>query len=644
MNQITIEALTEFRFISDPRFSPDGDSIAFIAQQGDLEDNDYKGDLWLYSRRDEKTRRLTASGDVKSYTWTSEGTLLFPSWRDGKKEGATVYYQISPDGGEAVKAFELPLKVTELRSLPGGRCILKALDQIKEKAPGQGEAWEVIDEVPFLDNAKGFTNGLRTRLYLYEPGTEKLTLVSEKDADVGGYSVRGSRILYKAYPWTDVRNHDDGIYLYDMETNTNRCLLEKDTRRTGLIGFWAEDEAVVASCEDNPHGHGKYLDFYTMDLKTGQFRLLTEYDYSSGNGSVCSDARLGGGQTVKTEEGICYFVTTRGGSAQVYAIKRDGSLDGIVTDSGSCDSFDILDGHVAVCGLYGQKLTELYLDGKQVTQFNDMSRWQLSVPEPLTMTASDGYELTGWVMKPADYKPGQKYPAILHIHGGPRTVFGTVFHHEMQMWAGAGYFVFFTNPRGSDGFGTEFGDISGKYGTVDYDNLMEFTDYVLEQEPDIDRERVGVTGGSYGGFMTNWIIGHTNRFKAAVSQRSIASWISFEHMSDIGHIFTKFEQSVLTKEDAKKLWFHSPLNYAANCSTPTMFVHADQDYRCNIAEGIQMFTALKLLGVETRMLMVKGETHELSRSGRPRNRILRMKEILNWMDQHLKTEEAGKEA
>ncbi|MBQ5806098.1 MAG: S9 family peptidase, partial [Lachnospiraceae bacterium] len=169
--------------------------------------------------------------------------------------------------------------------------------------------------------------------------------------------------------------------------------------------------------------------------------------------------------------------------------------------------------------MQGQKLAELYLDGEQITDFNGALFAELSVvtPEPLTFTATDGYEIHGWVMKPADYEEGKTYPAILHIHGGPRTVFSDVFHHEMQMWANAGYFVFFSNPRGSDGRGTAFGDINGIYGTVDYANLMEFTDKVLEAYPMIDTARVGVTGGSYGGFMTNWIIGHTDRFKAAAT-------------------------------------------------------------------------------------------------------------------------------
>lgn len=643
MNPITIETFTQFQFVSNPTFAPDGSSIAFVVQYADLKDNDYKGDLYLYTCNDGNVVRLTTSGDAKSYVWTDRGTLLFPSVRDGKKEDSTIYYEISPKGGEAAKAFEVPLKASSIYRIDKERYLIAATAELEKQAQGKDEAYEVVDEIPFWFNGKGFTNGRRTRLYLYHADTKELDLVSEETADAGSYSVRGSKILYKAYPWTNIHNLYDGIYLYDIDTKKTKCLLEKDKRPIGMIGFWSEKEAVVASREDNPHGDGKYMDFYTIDLESGEMKLLKEYDYSSGSGSVGTDARLGSGRTVKTEEEICYFVTTRGDSAHLYSIKRDGTLEGIVTDCGSCDSFDVWQGHIAVCGLYGSRLAELYLDGKQITSFNDMSQWQVSYPKALTFMAKDGFELTGWVMKPTGYERGKKYPAIFHIHGGPRTVFGTIFHHEMQVWANAGYFVFYTNPRGSDGFGTEFGDINGKYGTVDYDNLMEFTDYVLNHEPDIDQTRVGVTGGSYGGFMTNWIIGHTDRFKAAASQRSIANWISFEYMSDIGHTFTKNEQSVFAHEDVEKLWFHSPIKYIAGCKTPTLFIHSEEDYRCNIAEGMEMFAALKILGIDTRMLVVKGETHELSRSGRPRNRIIRMREILNWMDRYLKSCQTGKE-
>ena len=206
----------------------------------------------------------------------------------------------------------------------------------------------------------------------------------------------------------------------------------------------------------------------------------------------------------------------------------------------------------------------------------------------------------------------------------------------MKYWANQGYFVFFCNPRGSCGRGNAFSDIRGKYGTIDYDDIMAFTDAVIEKYPTLDPDSIGVTGGSYGGFMTNWIIGHTDRFKAAVSQRSISNWISKFGTTDIGYFFNADQISATPWSDVDKLWFHSPLRYADKAVTPTLFIHSEEDYRCWLPEGLQMFTALKYHGVEARLVMFRGENHELSRSGKPKHRIRRLEEITTWFDRFLK--------
>ena len=206
----------------------------------------------------------------------------------------------------------------------------------------------------------------------------------------------------------------------------------------------------------------------------------------------------------------------------------------------------------------------------------------------------------------------------------------------MQYWASEGYFVFFCNPRGSDGRGNEFADLRGKYGTVDYSDLMEFADNVLEKYPQIDQKKVCETGGSYGGFMTNWIIGHTDRFAAAVSQRSISHWISKCLTTDIGYYHNMDAMQSTPWTDFDKMWGFSPLKYADKCTTPTLFIHSGEDYRCWQSEGIQMFTALKYHGCEARLCYFKGENHELSRSGKPKHRIRRLKEITEWFDAHVK--------
>lgn len=280
-------------------------------------------------------------------------------------------------------------------------------------------------------------------------------------------------------------------------------------------------------------------------------------------------------------------------------------------------------------------------DGKErrLTGLNEgaLAGKAVSAPEPFTVRTEDGTELAAWIIRPPDFAEGKKYPTILSIHGGPKTVYGEVFIHEMQLLAGKGYVIVFGNPRGSAGRGNAFADIRKKYGTIDYDDLMAILDQAIERFPFIDPERLGVMGGSYGGFMTNWIIGHTDRFKAACSQRSIANWISKFCTTDIGYFFN-YDQIGATpwEEDGKKLWWHSPLRYADRAKTPTLFIHSQEDYRCWIAEGIQMFTALRYHGVEARLVLFRGENHDLSRTGKPQHRLRRLEEIVSWFDAHLK--------
>ena len=250
-------------------------------------------------------------------------------------------------------------------------------------------------------------------------------------------------------------------------------------------------------------------------------------------------------------------------------------------------------------------------------------------------------DIDGWVILPKDYDPSKKYPAILDMHGGPRVAFGNTMFHEMQVFANNGYFVMLCNPRGGDGRGDEFADLREKYGTIDFQDFMEFVDHVCEQYPAIDTARIGVTGGSYGGWMTNWIIGHTDRFAAAVSQRSFSNWLSDFGCSEIGFSFDVNENGGKTPWTApKELWERSPVAYADRVKTPTMFIHSLKDYNCPLSEGMQMFAAIKYHGVPSKAVLFEGENHELSRSGKPLHRMRRLKEMNDWFDLYLKGEKS----
>ena len=646
MKKIEINSFLDFVFPSAPAFSPDGSKVAFVVQKPSLDKNKYLGDIWLMDVSSGEYRQLTQGGDAKSFVWSKRGTILFPASRDNgtiAPQGDTSrWFEIDPCGGEARLAFDLPLKVSTIFPVDDDRFIITAAHQPKqdENDPFTKADCDIIEETPFWTNGiSGITSGRRKTLYLYTHSTGELKAITSPCFDTASFTLRGDK-LYRGAEWQGAKDrlNYNGLWLQNLTTGENRCVLAPGTIRNESFAFWEDDKILISAADDTKYGRMQFVDFYTLDLTSGELKLFAPYEAAVGDSTTGTDARLGGGRSTKLDGERFYFLTTVGDCGYLRYIDKSGFISPLLTPDGSADSFDISGGNIIVCGMYGQKLPELYLNGKQVTDFNTdwCSTHSISVPEYHEFLASDGFEIHGWAMKPAGYEAGKKYPAILHIHGGPRTTFCGIFHHEMQMWANAGYFVLYCNPRGSDGRGNEFGYIQNKYGTVEYDNIMEFVDQMLAKYPDIDPARLGVAGGSYGGFMTNWIIGHTDRFAAAVSQRSISNWVTFEHTSDIGYYFAHTHQGSTTRENVARMWEHSPLKYAPNCTTPTLFIHSDQDYRCWTVEGFSMFTALKNSGVEAKMVLFHGENHELSRSGKPRNRIRRMEEILAWLDKHLK--------
>ncbi|KAF5036518.1 Prolyl oligopeptidase family protein [anaerobic digester metagenome] len=443
--------------------------------------------------------------------------------------------------------------------------------------------------------------------------------------------------LYVSQNYTNKMELTNELYIYDLYSSQAKCLVEEDEYSIDYAEF-VGDEIIFAASPMDKYGLNQNYNFYKI---TGHdVQLLSCHDFGMHN-SVGSDCRFGGGTDHRVFDNCLYFVATENKSSFIKKLSLDGTIEKLTSDNGSVDCFDVCNDGIIFIGLRGTKLQEIYIteDGveTQITKFNEkiVETKNIIVPEPLEFE-NDGVKIEGFVLKPVNYDKSKCYPGILDIHGGPKTVYGEIFYHEMQVWANEGYFVFFCNPRGSDGRGDEFADIRGKYGTIDYDDLMKFTDEVLKKYPQIDSTRIGVTGGSYGGFMTNWIIGHTDRFKCAASQRSISNWISKFGTTDIGYYFNADQISSTPWDNMEKMWFHSPLKYANQAVTPTLFIHSEEDYRCWLAEGLQMFTALKYHGVDARLCMFRGENHELSRSGKPKHRVRRLEEMTNWFEKYLK--------
>jgi len=660
MENLRLDDLANFKFLSGIKHSPNGLRACFAVHQADLENNEYRSHLWLYDLERQECFQLTGLGKERAFIWLNDEEILFASLRSAqdlerqnKGEEFSVFYKIRITGGEAVEAFRIPQQVLDIKPLPRGRFLLTCLfnprradlDTLDDKERSEEKNYEVLEEIPYWSNGEGFVSGCRTRLYLFDEHTGALEPLSGELLQVSGCELNSTRdkAVFVGAEYQGKAQFTNALYLADLEQREVRQITAAHEFTYHEAHFYSDNELICWGSDCRRYGLNENPRFYLINITAGTKTPLTpDFDASIGN-SVNSDCRFGPRNASQLDGGCIYFTTTEGHSAYLNRIDGAGRIERVLTTEGSVDCFSVKGESILFVALRGLQLQELYsLENGAARQLTSFNTWvsrerKLAEPEALSCETAPGLSIEGWVLKPVDYVEGQRYPAILNIHGGPKTVYGTVFVHEMQYWANQGYFVFFCNPRGSDGRGNEFADIRGRYGTIDYDDLMRFTDAVLERFPAIDPERVGVTGGSYGGFMTNWIIGHTQRFRAAVSQRSISNWFSMGYTTDIGYFFAPDQIGATPWSDPAKLWEHSPLKYADRVQTPTLFIHSDADYRCWLPEALQMFTALKDHGVEARVCIFKGENHDLSRSGKPKARLRRLKEITAWFDRFLKS-------
>ena len=663
MKKVDYELFSRFLMPNSPAVR--GEDIYFLVRRADMEENGYKSDLYVW--HDGRARRLTSSGDVNSFFLTDEG-VCFPALRQKKdKERAekgvplTVLYCLPYDGGEAQELLRLDCAATDIRPLGGGRYLFTAQyshDYAREleKAGGDAEKaaealkksvaeCQVIDEVPYWSNGRGYVNKLRSRLYIYENGAARALTDEFTDVYMGGLCE--GRVCLIESRYTDIE--PEGNRLFELDTATLERRELSVAEGAAHYDAWPLPGGRTAALVNMREKYGLNENARVYLRENGSWRCV----YSGGehcfNNSVGSDVKAGRG----FDDGVCperggglYFLDTLGGSSHIIRVdETDGSVRAVTQPGANItDAAFYKDGFAAVI-LRGKSGCELCLigEGGQETRLTDFNtgifeEYEYSAPQKLDFVNSLGRTIEGWVIPPAGMEPGKKYPTILDIHGGPKTVYGGCYFHEMQLWASRGFAVIFCNPTGGDGGGDEFADIRGDYGGQDFRDIMAFVDTALERCDFIDRERLGVTGGSYGGFMTNWIIGHTGRFKCAASQRSISNWVSFGNTSDIGHRFAKDQTAATAWEGVEKAWEQSPLRYAGRVTTPTLFIHSEEDYRCPLPEGMQMFYALKVHGVPARMCIFKGENHELSRSGRPQNRVRRLREITEWMEKYLKDE------
>ena len=653
------EDLYAFRFLTDAQISPDGTRVAYAVREIDREKNTYRSAIWVVPfDGGAPGQRLTyGTGQDAQPRWSPDGRMVaFASDRNAQEDEKTKkkpknLFVLSLDGGEARQLTTFSDDCGDPMWSPDGTRIAFVVKDPKPKDAADDGGIRVYDRLRYKTDEGFLLDGRRKHVWIADisgGGTRRLTDGDWDDLQPS-WSPDGRSIAF-------VSNRTAGretntvadIWIVDVESASTRRITD-EVGSYGNPRFSPDGRTIACYGVAKAIGSSaKNVRVFTFPATGGPGRDLTAtWDRTVGS-TVMSDMRSQAQTLPPTWSGDrsrIIFVGSDQGTANVYSVPVSGGdvraetmgSHQIVSLSLASDarrfacvySNATLPGDVAAGELKGTL--------RQLTDINGelLRARHIASPERVEFTGADGWKIEGWVLKPRGFDPAKKWPLVLEVHGGPHGAYGHGFFHEFQMLAGRGYAVLYTNPRGSHAYGEKFSTACvGDWGGKDYEDLMAGVDHALGWGW-VDPERLYVTGGSYGGFMTNWIVGHTDRFRAAATQRSISNNISAFGVSDIGWHFWEHEMGDASPwKDPAKLVERSPLTYAAKVKTPLLILHAERDLRCPIEQAEQFFTALRLHGAETQFVRFPEDNHDLTRGGKPRNRVEHARRIADWFDSH----------
>jgi dipeptidyl aminopeptidase/acylaminoacyl peptidase len=631
--------LTRIKHVSDPQISPDGRRVAFVVTTLSEEKDDYFSTIWLVDVAGGEPRPFT-NGPKRdtSPRWSSDGSrLAFVSDREPKKKSQI--YVMPVDGGEPVRVTDAKNGAANPVWSPDGTKIAFVArvggwqEPESEEERQKSKPIRTITTLKHKYNGEGFVYDRRPHLFVVDAtGGEARQLTDGDFADVDPvWSADGQWIAFVSARHDD-RDYDNAsdVWLVSPDGGEPRRL----TSTTAPVEkpIFSPDGQTIAYLGDRALNEaGRNTRIYTIPVGGGSPTCLTE----------------------ALDRDCVWAEWIDGGAALAFGVQEHGNVPVLrVATSGGRNPERILGGDrqigelsasadgriLAFVATEPTSPSDLFVcnaDGSGERQLTDLNRaWKSEValgrPERFHFQRA-GFELDGWVVRPFGFEAGKRYPVLLNIHGGPMTQYGHNFFDEFQVYAGAGYAVVYTNPRGSQGYGEEFTRaVVGDWGGGDYADVMAGLDEALRRYALLDPERLGVMGGSYGGYLTSWIVGHTQRFKAACSERALNTFPSFFGTSDIGSFFPEWHSGALPWDNPRWYVEHSPLTYSQQITTPLLIIHSEQDLRCPIEQGEQLFVALKRQRKDVTFVRVPDENHELSRSGKPRHRIERFQIILDW--------------
>ena len=684
---ITEKDLFRFQWIGDPQVSPDGSHVVFVKVIVNEKRDGYETSLWTVATSGAPAPvRLTNGKHDSEPRWSPDGKwIVFVRGSEPPKDErpkddkppASQLALLSMSGGEARTFTDLPRAVGEPVWSPDGKRIAFLCDanpddtakKQKKEAGGEPEHESdvrIITRAVYRFNGAGYFDPKHHRhIWVVDvpatsdaKSTPKQLTTGEFDEQEPSFTPDSSRIIFHANrviePYYELPQSD----ILSVPAAGGPVELISKVKLGGLLGGISEmvlspdgkRVAFIGAVEDPVRSYAQ-PDLWVMDLTPGATakNLTADYDFDVNSG-------VGGDNRAPRAAGRLRPEWARDGSHLAEVVAKEGRAILVRIDATSGKVTEVTKGDQAVEGFTATNdgrvvvvnvstptmIDELFVvsaDGsqRQITNINGplFSELNLTSPEEMWYTSFDGKKIQAWIQRPPDFDPAKKYPLILNIHGGPHSAYGWIFDHEFQWMAAKGYVVLYANPRGSTSYGQEFGNIiQYKYPGDDYKDLMIGVDEMLKRGY-IDQNKLGVTGGSGGGVLTDWTVGHTHRFQAAVAQRDIADWVSWWYTAD----FTLFQPNWFKAppfDDFQDYVNRSPITYIKNVDTPMMFILGEADYRTPpTSGGEQMFRALKFMHKPTVMVRFPGESHELSRSGQPWHRIERLENIVGWFDMYL---------
>ena len=658
----TADDLYLFQTPSDPQISPDGEQVAFCVQRVERETEKKYTNLWLAAADGSRLRQFSHGKWADTMPrWSPDGrTLAFLSNR-GSEEQAQIHL-IPVDGGEARPLTNLKGNFASIEWSPDGTKLLcqfrkkdaDAAEREKDEAKKKlGISYRHITRSDYKFDGAGYLPKERWHVWVVDAVTGEATQLtdSDKDETEPRWSPDGGRILFASNrsERPDMDMDATEFYLIPAAGGEMVQVQTRPGRKFGAV--FAPDGQHIAYIGREQLGRWyQNATVYVSPLAGGEVRNVTGHLDLHMVGATTGDIFNGSEPSLpvwSADGARLYLTATTRGNEPLLALDAfaDKPQPDILTpEPGMLGGYTLDRERRRVAYLWAtlDDPAQLYvrdLDGGEPRHLTALNPWLAEVEtgeiEEVWFKAADGYDLHGWILKPPGFDPARKYPSIVQIHGGPQMQYGNLYTHEFHYLAAQGYVVTWSNPRGGQGYGeTHAGIIYGQWGTVDYDDVMAWADTV-EKLPYIDPERMGVTGGSYGGYMTTLIIGRTQRFKAAVAQRVVSNFLSFYGSSDLNWGLENLAGTAAPWDDVHGCWAQSPISAIGNARTPTLVIHSENDYRCDQEQGEQVFIALRRLGVDTELLLLPGESHGVSRGGRTARRIARLEHMAGWFERYL---------